>query len=578
MAIGALEPAAVPSARTPRPRVAVVIFALVVLAIPTAFIFPSTELPLGVLGVLIGHATAGILFVRGARTLGGKEARAWRFVGFGFMTTSSGVLIVAILNSIVEQVPAFGPQDIVFLFGYGMTFAGLALLPHTTGNVTARLRVWLDGLIGAVSLGSIMWVAYLGNLVEDAVAQSSLWERIAGFGYPVLDAMGLIVLMIVAVRRSAYRFDYRLLVFAGALTAQAFADLTFLSGLGEDWDNATPEFGIFLVAVAGFLGTALLVTSRPKPREYADRATALMPMIAPYAAAVVLIGLLFFRIVGSSLDARTIELLVATLLVGFLVVGRQSVAIRENRQLVEKERASLVSSISHELRTPLTAMMGFLELLDDEAAGVDEAERAELTTIVHHQAVYMSRIVADLIMLARESASEINLAEEPLRLRSVIDSAIKTVSEAAGTTDVSCPSEMVVYADADRLQQVLVNLLANAVRYGGDYRAIVARVERDGVVMEVHDNGPGVPPRHSLKIWERFERGPNRYNATNPGSGIGLAVVEAVAKAHGGEAEYERSTLLGGACFRVRLPSQRLVSAELTPTVLRDDAEGTNAA
>jgi two-component system OmpR family sensor kinase len=126
----------------------------------------------------------------------------------------------------------------------------------------------------------------------------------------------------------------------------------------------------------------------------------------------------------------------------------------------------------------------------------------------------------------------------------------------------------VIEADGDRLQQVLVNLVANAVRYGGDYRAVVARVERDDVVIEVHDNGPGVPPRFALRIWDRFERGPNRYNATAPGSGIGLAVVQAVTEAHGGSTSYERSTLLGGACFRLRLPLRRLI----------DDAPGYRAA
>ena len=79
-------------------------------------------------------------------------------------------------------------------------------------------------------------------------------------------------------------------------------------------------------------------------------------------------------------------------------------------------------------------------------------------------------------------------------------------------------------------------------------------------------------PRYALSIWERFERGPNRYDASNPGSGIGLAVVEAVAKAHGGSAEYERSTLLGGACFRVKLPRRRLVETPAVPFSADEDS------
>jgi signal transduction histidine kinase len=560
MAIGALEHTLAPALPTRYRRIGWAVFAFVVVAIPTTFMVPSSDAVLGVLGVLVGHGVAGYAFVRGSAVLEVKEGRAWRFVGFGYLITASGVLVVAAMNAASTNVRAFGPQDIIFMAGYATIFFGLGRLPHVAAGKTGRVRVWLDGLIGAVSLAAVMWVLVLADLAGEVATRGSIWERIAGFGYPLLDTISLIVIMIVVARRSSIRFDVRLLVFALALIAQTFADLTFLTGLGTNWDDASPVFGLYLIAVAGYVLTSLLVTRRPRQREYAERTTALLPMVAPYGAAAALVGLLFFRIIDSDLDTLTIELLVATLLVGALVVARQAVAIRENRQLVERERAALVSSISHELRTPLTAMMGFLEILDEEAGSVGEGERRELTEIVHDQAIYMSRIVADLIMLARGGAADLELAEVPVNIRQVIDSAIAAVSDAPGATDVSCASALVVRADPDRMQQVLVNLLANAVRYGGDYRAVVARVERDDVVIEVHDNGPGVPPRFALRIWERFERGPNRYNAVAPGSGIGLAVVDAVTRAHGGSASYERSLLLGGACFRIRLPARRLAS------------------
>jgi two-component system sensor histidine kinase RstB len=74
------------------------------------------------------------------------------------------------------------------------------------------------------------------------------------------------------------------------------------------------------------------------------------------------------------------------------------------------------------------------------------------------------------------------------------------------------------------------------------------------LVLEVHDNGKGVPTRHETAIWERFERGAHRLNAVTPGMGIGLAIVQAVAETHGGRAEYQRSKLLGGACFSLIIP------------------------
>jgi two-component system sensor histidine kinase AdeS len=107
--------------------------------------------------------------------------------------------------------------------------------------------------------------------------------------------------------------------------------------------------------------------------------------------------------------------------------------------------------------------------------------------------------------------------------------------------------------DANRLQQILVNLLSNARRYGGDECLVVARLHQSRLTLEVHDSGSGVPKKYELTIWDRFERGPNRYNAIEPGSGIGLSMVQSIATAHGGRALYRTSERLGGACFVVEL-------------------------
>jgi two-component system sensor histidine kinase MtrB len=103
---------------------------------------------------------------------------------------------------------------------------------------------------------------------------------------------------------------------------------------------------------------------------------------------------------------------------------------------------------------------------------------------------------------------------------------------------------------------MLVNLISNASRYGGDRCMIRAWAHGGALILEVHDTGPGVPKKHELLIWDRFERGPNRYNATVPGTGIGLAVVAAIAEAHGGTVGYRRSEDLGGSCFWFELPGR----------------------
>ena len=85
-------------------------------------------------------------------------------------------------------------------------------------------------------------------------------------------------------------------------------------------------------------------------------------------------------------------------------------------------------------------------------------------------------------------------------------------------------------------------------------------VDGADLTFSVHDDGAGIPRRYEVRVWDRFERGPNRLNASVPGSGIGLAIVRAIADAHGGTATYTTSDVLGGACFIVRLPG-RVTSA-----------------
>jgi signal transduction histidine kinase len=99
------------------------------------------------------------------------------------------------------------------------------------------------------------------------------------------------------------------------------------------------------------------------------------------------------------------------------------------------------------------------------------------------------------------------------------------------------------------MKQALGNLVDNAIRYGAGQCLLVATVKGDDLILEVHDNGPGVPERFQTVVWEQFERGAHRLDAVTPGLGIGLSIVEAVVEAHGGRVEYRKSERLGGACF-----------------------------
>jgi two-component system sensor histidine kinase AdeS len=148
-----------------------------------------------------------------------------------------------------------------------------------------------------------------------------------------------------------------------------------------------------------------------------------------------------------------------------------------------------------------------------------------------------------------------DLKRANLRLASAIDLAVASIDPGEGRIDRQVDGDLVANVDAQRLQQVLMNLVTNSVRYGGGRTLLRAVADGDDLVIEVHDDGEGVPPKYQVVIWDRFERGVHRYDARKPGSGIGLAVVSAVARAHGGTADYRGSERLGGACFSVRIPA-----------------------
>ncbi len=535
---------------------------LVVLAVAAMVIIlrPDRADTIGPLAVLVGYATAGVTLARRTRSLDDRERFAWRLVAAGFLTAALGIMVVAILEIVTGSVPAFGPTDILFIVTYLLILAGFGLLPHMSTSMIQRVRIYLDSLVGAISVAAVMWVLVLDHLILDFAAASA-WDRWAGAAYPILDVAALMMVVIVSVRRSTYRFDLRLLLFALGIIAQVTADLTYLwSGVGRTFAEANPNFLVFLLAATLYFVAATIVDRPPKARAYADRRASLMSMLAPYTAAVILVGLLLVETRDSALATNAKVVLAATLIVGLLVIVRQTVAIHENRMLVERQRTDLVSSISHELRTPLTAVVGFLDVLSDPDAGLSEAERHELTLILSQQTAYMSRIVSDLVLLARGSPDELTLKENVMPVAGIVDKALKSVEQKATSVDTEIDAALQARIDGGRVQQILVNLLSNAVRYGNGRSLVVIRREGDDLAIEVHDNGPGVPKKYELAIWEKFERGVNRYNAATPGSGIGLAVVDVITRAHQGSAGYQRSDRLGGACFRVVLPRRAIVA------------------
>jgi signal transduction histidine kinase len=517
-----------------------------------SFVVPDQIFELGFIGMFVGPAIAGTLIFQGAHVHPDREALAWRLIGVGFLLAAFGLGLTIVLD-LLFGIPVFGPTDLIFLSAYGIAITGFLLVPHAGAGFQSKIRVFLDGLIGAVAIATIIGIYFLPG-IRARIDGATAWERIAGVGYPLLDSLMVIVALIVTIRRSAWRFDIRIAAIGMAMVVQAFADLRLLnSGIGATLTEARPDFRIFLLAVLFQLLTASQIRKRMAPREYAERRQPLWAMVAPYGAAIVAVVATTREAILSGISPQVASLLSAALGLVALVVVRQVVALREYRAIVSQQRQGLVASVSHELRTPLTAMVGFLEVLQDPELNLNAEERLEMTGIVRHQALYMSRIVADLLLLAKETQV---LKETDVPLGLLMTTSMQTLNRDDRTLETSVEPGLVALIDRDRVQQALDNLIVNAFRYGGGAVKALAKSDGDDLVIEVHDNGPGVPRKYELAIWEQFERGANKLNSNTPGSGIGLSVVDLVVRRHGGAAVYERSTLLGGSCFRMTFPGR----------------------
>jgi signal transduction histidine kinase len=519
-------------------------------------LLPGIPTDVGYLVLPWGHLVGGMLMLRHGRRSGAPDARAFATIGVAAILAGVGV-ITFVIASFFVSIPNYGPLDGFFLVAYVLFVLGMALMPAVSLGWRSQLRIVLDGLIGAVALAVLLWSA----LLEPVYAQLGdlpLDQRIIGSVYPMLDAAMVIGMMVVFLRRGTFRFDRRLLALTVAFALQALADIEYLTeAVAGSFNEADPILLPFLGASLGVLATGLMVHRIPEHIETADRAVPIWALVMPYGAGLVLVVYDAYAVATGN---GTTVLDIATGVVLVLVIGRQWLAIHENRTKVEAERRSLIASVSHELRTPLTSMIGFLTVLREAGHELPEEERDELSEVVLEQANYMGRMVTDIILLARDTPEKMTLVESVYPIQELVSSILDTLGPKADAIEVRMDPGLELRIDLDRVRQLAANLLTNAIRYGADRTEL--RLEANGrdLLVEVHDDGPGVAKKYQQVIWERFERGSNQLNSTAPGTGLGLAIVEMIAKAHGGSASYRDSEVLGGACFSVTLP-QRVAAA-----------------
>lgn len=233
----------------------------------------------------------------------------------------------------------------------------------------------------------------------------------------------------------------------------------------------------------------------------------------------------------------------------------------------DRTRRQLLADVSHELATPLTAIRGYVETLSMPGLALDEGTRRHALQVIQEEAERLERIVGDLLDLARLEEGGIPLAMNevpiPPLFERVANRHMPALTEKGITLEQRVdPATPAVRGDAGRLEQVLQNLAANAVRHtppGG--RIALEALPQDGhVLLRVRDSGPGVPPAHLPHIFDRFYKAD--ASRTGSGSGLGLSIVRAIVERHGGRI-VARNVPEGGASFEI------LLTAAGTPPAAR---------
>jgi two-component system sensor histidine kinase ResE len=225
---------------------------------------------------------------------------------------------------------------------------------------------------------------------------------------------------------------------------------------------------------------------------------------------------------------------------------------------MDKMRNDFVANVSHELRTPLSMLQGYSEAIVDDIASTPE-EHKELAKIIYDESVRMSKLVNELLTLARIEAGHVELNKEKVLLRPYLERIHRKFSNLAKERDIHLALDVSttveeVLMDPDRMEQVLTNLIDNALRHTPAQGTVTLRVHGgEKLILEVSDTGSGIPQEDLPFVFERFYKADKaRTRGRAGGTGLGLAIAKNIVDAHDGKISV-RSKLGQGTTFTIAL-------------------------
>jgi two-component system, OmpR family, phosphate regulon sensor histidine kinase PhoR len=235
-------------------------------------------------------------------------------------------------------------------------------------------------------------------------------------------------------------------------------------------------------------------------------------------------------------------------------------------ELLERIRQEFLSNVSHELRTPLASITAYVETLLD--SGLEDSDNSlRFLNTIHRNAERMRALVNDISELSEIESGAVHLTIEAFELRELVDEVFSGLAPRAAKGGVLLENQVseaiAVAADRHRLEQILINLVDNAIKFNhpGGYVTVTAETAKDATIVKVRDTGQGISAEHLPRVFERFYRVDRARSREAGGTGLGLAIVKHLARLHGGEACVSSEAGVGSE-FAVKLPNASLVKSQ----------------
>jgi two-component system sensor histidine kinase GlrK len=241
------------------------------------------------------------------------------------------------------------------------------------------------------------------------------------------------------------------------------------------------------------------------------------------------------------------------------LLGRRIEWLRHRLTELEQQKNRFLRQVSHELKTPLTALREGSELLSEEVLGKLTSEQQEVAGILRANSIELQRLIEDLLSYGAAEFHRREMRYANVEMHRVVARVLDDQSLALRARALRIAphiDDVVLEADFEKMRIMLDNLVSNAAKFApeGSVVIIESRVVADQLVVEVADEGPGIPPVERERVFDPFYRGRNASGGRLPGSGIGLSIVRDYAQAHGGTVEVVDDQSRKGARLRVTLP------------------------